>query len=284
MATKLLTVRKTKWKNQFKPDVIRGLPLNPNAAVEDRYYARLIRLINEMTADVERQLKKLFNSETGNQYFAQDKSIAAQAKILTNALTEKYNDLFATNSKPIAETVANQVDASSSTSLHMSIQQLSGGLSLSTSALNGKLTEILEASVTSNVALIKSISQKYLAGVQDAVMRSITTGNGLQDLIPYLANQKGITLRRARMISMDQTRKAYSGLNKGRMQSLGIEKYEWLHSGGSNHPRKLHQQMSGNIYSFDDPPIIDEKTQERGIPGQLPNCRCRMQPIIEFSK
>jgi hypothetical protein len=35
--------------------------------------------------------------------------------------------------------------------------------------------------VTENVGLIKSIPTQYLGGVQGAVMRSITTGNGMQD-------------------------------------------------------------------------------------------------------
>jgi uncharacterized protein with gpF-like domain len=40
--------------------------------------------------------------------------------------------------------------------------------------------------------------------------------------------------------------------------------------------------MDGNVYSFDDPPIIDKNTGERGIPGQAINCRCFMVPVIEF--
>ena len=48
--------------------------------------------------------------------------------------------------------------------------------------------------MTENVGLIKSIPAQYLNGVQGAVMRSITTGNGMQDLVPYLQKHKGITL------------------------------------------------------------------------------------------
>jgi uncharacterized protein with gpF-like domain len=40
--------------------------------------------------------------------------------------------------------------------------------------------------------------------------------------------------------------------------------------------------MDGKIFSFDDLPIIDRKTGERGIPGQAINCRCTMTPVYEF--
>jgi SPP1 gp7 family putative phage head morphogenesis protein len=118
--------------------------------------------------------------------------------------------------------------------------------------------------------------------VQGAVMRSITTGNGMQDLVPYLQKHKGITLRRARMIAQDQTKKSFSYLSKARMEASGVLQYEWLHTSGSRHPRKLHIAMNGHIYRYDDPPVIDEKTGERGIPGQAINCACRMRPILNF--
>ena len=67
------------------------------------------------------------------------------------------------------------------------------------------------------------------------------------------------------------------------MQGLGVKKFKWLHSMGGKEPRPLHKNvLNGNVYSFDDPPVIDERTGERGLPGVLINCRCRMLPVIEF--
>lgn len=285
MATnKLLTVRKQKWVEQFKPGMIRGDILNPNAAVESRYYNNLLRLIEIMHHETIVEVYKIFHSDAAQQFFAEDKSIASQARILTNALKNKFDYLFGTNAARIADAFANQSEKASSASLHSSIQQLTGGLSLQTTSLQGPLLDILKATTTENVSLIKSIPSQYLTNVHGAVLRSITNGGGLKTLVPYLAKNKGITLRRARMIAHDQTRKAFNNLSKGRMLNLGIEEYEWIHTGGSNHPRELHIQMSGNIYRFDKPPIIDKSTGERGIPGQAINCRCRMRPVIQFDK
>ena len=280
--TRILTKRKAKWVKRRNPDVVRGTALNFNASLESRYYTKLMRLINRMTEETERTLERLYNKDFAQEYFAQDDSIAAQARIIMNALFEKYQRLFDAESKPLAEDMASQADAASSSAMHSSMQQLSGGLSLPTRAITDDMKEILSATVTENVGLIRSISAQYLEGVQGAVMRSITSGNGFKDLVPYIEKHKGITQRRARMIANDQTRKAYNNLNKGRMQKLGVKKFEWLHTGGSNEPRKLHIDYSGKIFSFDDLPIIDKNTGERGIPGQAINCRCRMVPVIDF--
>jgi SPP1 gp7 family putative phage head morphogenesis protein len=172
--------------------------------------------------------------------------------------------------------------AASRTQLHSSLQKMSGGMSLKTSVLDTpQLLNIYKASVTSNVALIKSIPSQYMDSVNGAVMRSITTGNGLQDLVPALEQYAGITHRRATNIALDQTRKAYNSINKGRMQDIGVEKFMWHHSGGGMHPREDHIQMDGNIYSFANLPVIDQNTGERGIPGQAVNCRCTMSPVFE---
>ena len=191
--SKLLTRKKQKWANQFQPKYLRGTALNPNITDALKYQRQLDKLINEMTTEVKKQLKKLFHTDTAKEYFAQDDSIAAQAKILTNYLTIKFNKIFAAVSKPLAETVVNNANKSSSRALHSSLEQLSGGLSLKTSSISGDIIDVINASVAENVTLIKSISEQYLSGVQQAVMRSITTGNGLQDLIPYLEKHEGIT-------------------------------------------------------------------------------------------
>lgn len=278
------TRRKIAWAGGLKSEMLSGTPLSPSAGTEIRYYAKLEDPIQKMTFEVEHAIRAFFKRGVAQQFFAEDASVSSQARILANKLAEKFNDLFADLAKPTAESMVSSVNKDSTIATHSSLKALSGGLTLPTTVLTGELSEVLAATVNANVSLIKSISSQYLSGVSDAFMRSITTGNGLQDLIPYLHSHKGITLRRARMIARDQTRKTFNNISKHRMQGVGIEKYTWLHTGGSDHPRKEHQAMSGNIYRFDDPPVIDSKTGERGIPGQLINCRCKMIPVIKFDE
>jgi SPP1 gp7 family putative phage head morphogenesis protein len=279
---RLLTRRKTAWADRRKPQVIRGGTLNNPSIIEERYAQRLESLVARMADEVESSLKKFFLEPLSAEFFAEDASISSQARILTNELMRRFNRLFSTTAPSIAEHYTGSINKASSANVHGSLKELSGGLSLPTTGITSDMSEVLGASIAEQVSLIKSISMEYLSGVQGAVMRSITTGNGLSDLVPFLNKHKGITERRAKMIAHDQTRKAYNNLNKGRMEKLGLTKFIWLHTGGSSHPRPLHVSYSGKIFSFDDPPIIDEKTGERGIPGQAINCRCRMQPVLDF--
>lgn len=278
---KLLTIRKQKWISKFNPSMVQGVPLVPNASIEARYQKQLDALIAKMTGETKKTLVRLFKGDAAEEYFAQDESISSQARILTNKLMEKFDEMFARSASSIAESMVNASDAASSASVHASLQQLSGGLSLPTSAITAPMKEVLKASIAENVQLIKSIPQQYFTQVQGAVMRSITTGNGMKDLVPFLEKQDGITKRRARMIANDQTRKVYNQLSKSRMENVGLKKFKWLHTAGSNEPRKRHIELSGQIFSFDDLPVIDDNG-ERGIPGQAINCRCRMVPVIEF--
>lgn len=279
-----LTQKREGWAaSRSEAPTFNGDKLMPNAGVSAKFVDSLQSLTAQMTAQTKREIVRLFKGDAAEAMFAQDATIASQSRILMSSLGERFNALFAKKAKPLSENMVKQSAKASAKSLHSSLQKLSGGMSLKTSVIDAPLTEIYKASVAESVSLIKSISQEYLQKVEGAVMRSITSGNGLEDLIPALEKYEGQTHRRARNIALDQTRKAYNSINRGRMEALGVEKFMWHHSGGGANPREDHIEMDGNVYSFAELPVIDERTGERGIPGQAPNCRCTMSPVFEFN-
>jgi SPP1 gp7 family putative phage head morphogenesis protein len=213
-----------------------------------------------------------------------DESIASQARIITNQLIKKFDALFGRKAPLIAERMIKETNKVSNVALKSSLKKISEGLVIKNNLMTGRLREVLKATVAENVSLIKSIAQDYQSRVQKSVLRSVTTGNGLQDLISQLQKYEGISYRKARFIALDQTRKTYNNINANRMQKVGVQKFEWVHSGGGDKPREDHIEMSGNIYSFDDLPVINQRTGETGIPGQAPGCRCIMRPVYEFNE
>ena len=276
------TVRSIPWRGKKPEKILRGRPLSYNAAVADRYNQQLYWLVAKMAKETQLAIVKLFKEPGTVKFFANDAGVSSQAKALMRELQNRFDDLFGFKAKRIAEEFSKQSTNSSAAQLQISLRELSQGLILKTDIFTGELNEVLSANIAENVALIKSIPEQYLGGVQGAVMHSITTGRGLADLVPFLEKHKEITVKRARLIAHDQTRKAFSATNRVRLERLGVKKFEWLHSAGGQVPREQHVHMSGNIYDFDDPPVIDDKTGERGYPGQLINCRCRMIPVIDF--
>lgn len=278
----MLTKKRKAWAARRGGATFVGERFHYPAGVADRYRKRLSDLTQRMTRETTREVRALFGTDHAAAHFGQDATIGSQSRILLNALSAKFQALFAQAAQPMAEQMVDGASKASASSLHSSLEKLSGGLSLKTTVNNPMLTEIYKASVAENVSLIKSIPQQYLDKVQGAVMRSITTGNGLQDLVPALEQYEGQTHRRAELIALDQSRKAYSSINRGRMQAIGIKKFMWHHSGGGAHPREDHVEMDGEIFSFDDPPVIDPRTGERGVCGVAINCRCVMSPVFDF--
>ena len=279
----ILTKKRGAWAAQrATAPTFKGDKLHPPAAVMTRYVNALAALTAQMTAQVNREVRKLFASDAALAHFGQDATIASQSRILMNSLAAKFNDLFAKRAKDIATTMVDGATKASGATLNSSLATLSGGLSLKTHLGGAELSNITTASVAENVSLIKSIPQQYLDKVQGAVMRSITSGNGLQDLAPALEQYEGQTHRRATNIALDQTRKVYGAVNGARMRSIGLKQFMWHHSGGGAHPREDHVEMDGGIFDFDDLPVIDVNTGERGLPGQAVNCRCVASPIFSF--
>ena len=273
MAKKIrLTKKRQKWV-KGRTVVMRGNTLRNSITAEDRYAKKLEALTRRMTDDVSRQIKKLFESTESRNYFAEDASIGSKGRILINQLTHKYVKLFSHLSKPYALSMINAVDRNSKTHLHSSLEKLTGGLSIKTSFISENMKDMLAAGIAENVNLIKSIPQQYLAHVGGAVMRTITHPNqgGIKELtgrIDSLLNAREKQVRnRARNMAYDQTRKMYNQFNASRMEAVGLNQYEWIHSGAGQKPREFHRDvLHGQIFRLDDPPIIDEDTGERVFP------------------
>lgn len=288
MARRLLTPKREKWVRN-REVTLKGKALRGGVTAGARYAKDLDRITLQMIRETEREIRKLLRSDTSRQFFAMDASIASQARMLVDRITKKYNKLFAEKARTYTDRMVTDVDRESRTTLGESLNQLSGGLSIKTDILTGELNEVVKATVAENTALIKTVPEEYLGQVRGAMMRSITqpATAGLKGVIEQINDVLDTRARqirnKAKNVALDQTRKFYNNLNRGRMEAVGLKKFEWVHSGGGQKPRKLHQEvLNGQIFSFDDLPVIDEKTGERGIPGQAINCRCTMLPVIEF--
>jgi uncharacterized protein with gpF-like domain len=238
-----------------------------------------------MSTEVEREIKKLFEEDNFAGDYGMDANIGAQARILMNTLNSKFDSMFARIALPVTQTMVDQTDSNSASTLKSSLKGIAETISFKTDVMTPALREMISASTAESVALIKRVPAKYLDQITGGVMRAITSGNGLQDIVPLLEKQKVQVKNWARNVAMDQTRKVYNGLAAGRMAALGMNTYEWLHSGGSNHPRIYHKTfLNGKIFRLDKPPIIDKKSGARGKPGDAPFCRCQMRPILAFDK
>jgi SPP1 gp7 family putative phage head morphogenesis protein len=277
-----LSPKREAWAAARNDHTFTGTPLNPPDVAEAKFRAELVRMVERMQKTTRRELDKLYRSPEAPTV-AMDASFSSMAARLVRELTKRFTALFVDRAGGLAKAWAEGISRQSAVGLGQSLKDVSGGVTLKTDVISGAVADVVKASIKQNVALIKSIPREYFLEIEGEVMRSIQTGRGMADLQPFLEKRYGITKRRAALIARDQTSKATAAINRARMQGLGVKKFKWLHSMGGKEPRPLHKNvLNGNVYSFDDPPVIDERTGEKGFPGQLINCRCRMVPVIEF--
>ena len=172
MANPPLTKSKKKWAEN-RDVTLQGTRLTYNAAQQARYESALRQLVRQMADETKKQVTRLFRGEIADDFFKQqeeasamDASLASQARILMNALTAKFTQLFNKRANPLAQAMVEGASKSSKTSLHKSLEQLSGGLSLKTGVVAKGQEEVVSALVTENVSLMKSITEQYCKDVK----------------------------------------------------------------------------------------------------------------------
>lgn len=266
------------------PDFI-GRMLPYSGPIQMRYAAALRDVVGQLTRETKRDLIAAFKSPDGNiQNVAMDASIADLMNKVIDGLLRKFTVLFDAAATRITANMMTETWGASTRALDRSLKDTAARVTITP---NEVTQQLMDAASQESVALIKRVPAEYLPKVQGDVMRSITSGNGLQDLVPQL-DERNVKIKNwATNVARDQTRKAYSTVNRVRMESAGVKKFRWIHSGGGNEPREHHLKqwpagLNNGVFSFDDPPVIDERTGETGFPAQLPYCGCTMQPVIDL--
>ena len=282
-----LTDKRRQWAESRKA-AIKGTPIRPSRGADMRYRRQLEALISLMRKDYEREIRKAYRSEG----VAMD-SISGRAGGVLAKLGRKWADKFGKVARKMADNFVSALNRDAKKRTELSLSELSGGLTIKTPDYNEEIQDVIRASIAQNVALIKSIPEQYHLQIEGAVMRSIAQGGtGAAEISEQIRSSKQMmeeienygfqAEKRAGLIARDQTSKITNTIAVERMKAAGVEEFEWVHSGGGAEPRKLHLELDGQVFRFDDPPIIDEQTGERGLPGQLINCRCIARPIISF--
>jgi SPP1 gp7 family putative phage head morphogenesis protein len=140
------------------------------------------------------------------------------------------------------------------------------------------------------VALIKSIPIEAGLRAQKIAYEASLLGVRAEanaDTIKELQDQLGLSLEvatsRAQLIAITETARATASINQARAMSVGSNKYRW-HNSGDGAVRDAHKfykgkRMQGQIFSWDDPPTLDDGT--KGHPGTFPRCRCFAEPVFD---
>lgn len=146
-----------------------------------------------------------------------------------------------------------------------------------------ELRDVLQSSTWSNVQLIQSIPDQYLAQVQQLVVNNMRAGLRPSSIVNQLQQQYGVTQRRAKMIARDQTSKVQGDLNEKRQRAVGFEYFQWVTS-KDERVRDRHTEIAEKltayglgIYRWDNLPLSDKGVPIK--PGSDYQCRCFARPV-----
>lgn len=287
-------------------NIIKGKPLNFNVGLQKWYIKELLKLVDDLTNEVYEEIKPLYKEYKEQIEYTTDASISSQTRIKINSLRDLFEKKFKDRGKKYAERMVKKTNRYANNTFWRMMNDMfkgqeevkkANGFLMKGSIVSPEKEEVMKALIYENTSLITNIQTHYFEQITGAVMRSITSGLGVTHIEEELQKYKGMTKRRARNIALDQTRKAYNDINYRNMQDVGIQKAEWVHSGGSQKPRTYHMTkwdgvsglkdgkpngLNGFIFRLDNLPVIDLKTGQRGKPGDAVNCHCRMAAVIEF--
>ena len=148
-----------------------------------------------------------------------------------------------------------------------------------------KLTDFRASEIAKNYTnnldfWIKNWTPEQMSKMRETVGQMAIDGKSTKDIAEYLKNRWGVDARHAKFLARNETAIATSSYLAAKYQDESIEYFKW----GTNidgRERPLHKQLNGQIFRFDNPPIIDERTGQRGLPGQTYNCRCVIIPVID---
>lgn len=299
-----LTRKRADWVGNRKV-TLRGEPMRVNESSANKLAESAMSQVYKMHLDVNKQVMALFDTELAKQSipkepdkittedvaqdgFAMDASISVKARHLMNKLIRKWEKHFNLYADNFADSMIKTVTKQSSSDLKKAGEKLSGGMTIKTDTLSQRTKDIIYASTDESSSLIKTLASNYTASVKEAVSRSIASNTSSltqlrEEIHAGLQDKYKVQRNKAKNVALDQTRKAYSNIGASKMQDAGLDQYIWRHSSGSQRPRSYHRDvLAGKVFSLSNPPVIDQKTGEKGKPGDAINCKCFMDPVITF--
>lgn len=272
---------------------ITGATLVPPQAIMRTYSREILSMVNAMIKDY-RGLLTLYKEKQGQVAMDDNSWISTDVERRLRRLGNKWYDLFEEFAETKAPEMVNKVLKNTDMQLKTILKDwlATTRWELVAGTIPTPMRQVMKAHVAENVSLIKSVATQYHERIAGAVYRAITGEGSFGQLRREYIKYSGMSTRRAKLIASDQTRKAFTTLAARRMAQVGIQKFKWIH-GHAKEPRPLHAAqwdgvsgpdnpngLNGFIFTLDNPPVIDKKTGERGLPARLPFCSCRMAPVL----
>ncbi len=120
-----------------------------------------------------------------------------------------------------------------------------------------------------NAAIVTDFGKTRVKRLAILTSRALRDGWTTERFAKAIANETGVSQRRAFNLARDQTMRINSSLTKDLANDSGAKRFQWIHSGNVN-GRPIHIRRNRKMYAYKRPPSE--------LPGELNNCMCLAVP------
>lgn len=258
-----------------KPKTVRAV--HANRGIEAAYRKKLQAMIEEMADSAEYWLKAAYRKSPPRVAFlGQDASPADRIKKVLAELSKRWIGRFEEYAPILADAYVKDMFKATDSAFRRALKDSGWAVEFK---MTPSMRDALNASITENVGLIRSIPEQYLNKVEGAVMRNYAVGRDLESMVKEIKAIYPVTNKRAAFIARDQSNKANAVVNRTRQLELGITEAIWMHSHAGKNPRPDHVKANGTKFKVAEGCLI---SGEYIMAGEKPNCRCTSRAILPF--
>lgn len=249
--------------------------VHANRGIEAAYRKAIQRLVAEMVGSVEYWLTAAMReSPSPMNELAQDATPSDKVKRILDGLAKRWIVKFDEHAPKISEAYITRMFKASDSSFRKALKDSGWTVEFK---LTRAMRDALNASISENVGLIRSIPEQYLGKVEGVVMRGYSSGRDLEAITKEIKALYPAASHRAELIARDQSNKANAVCNRARQLELGITDAIWMHSHAGKNPRPDHVAANGKQYKIAEGCKI---SGEYIMPGELINCRCVSRAVL----
>lgn len=146
-------------------------------------------------------------------------------------------------------------------------------------SVNYKSAKIAEDYIYNMNFWVKKFNTKNIIKMRSDIMDLYQKGARIPEIQEYIEKRWKVAKDKAAFLAENECGLVTTAVQAATWQESGAKKFKWMRS-VSREKRPLHKTYYGEVFDFDNPPILDEKLDIRGLPRQIWNCKCGMAIVV----
>lgn len=152
--------------------------------------------------------------------------------------------------------------------------------------MNQGIGTAIQSQIIQNANLIRTLPSDTAQKVAKNIAEATFSGMRASEIEKIISKETNKHSRAsARLIARTEVSKTQSALTRARSEELGLNWYVWRTARDGNRVRKSHRIMEGVIVNWNDPPSPEQLANEKNVgryhAGEIWNCRCYAEPLLE---